>query len=73
MKTRTGKKVGTIDCTPKWEGLVPLFVEWIRTGKESQRKHAVEEFVRIAKILDVLMEHRKHGNLSCPCGEEFKL
>ena len=35
------KKIGTIDCEPKWVSLVPQFIEWIKEGNEQQYKTAV--------------------------------
>ena len=63
----------TIDLTPKWENLVPMFIGWIKNGTPEQRRHAKEEITRIAQILDKFLVHRKHGGLTCKCGDEFDL
>lgn len=69
----TKEKTITIDCTPKWENLVPLFISWLQSGEPSQKKHAREEITRLAVIADTFQEHNKHGGLTCKCGETFNL
>lgn len=46
------KKVRTIDATPKWMTLYPIFEEWILRGNESQRKHVCSELKKLCKAAD---------------------
>ena len=66
-------KTETIDVTPEWVGLVPLFVEWIRNGKTSQRQLAITEITKIATLADIVNKHKKHGGLHCDCGTTLEL
>ena len=63
----------TIDCTPKWKNLVPLFISWLQSGEPSQKNLARDEITRLAVIADTFKEHSKHGGLTCKCGETFDL
>jgi len=47
----------TIDITPRWENLVPLFVDWISTGAKSQRQTAIGHIEQMAKICDIVKDH----------------
>ena len=67
------KKKETIDITPKWVNLLPMFFSWLENGVKSQKQCAKEEITRIAKFADTLMEHKTHGGLTCKCGETFDL
>ena len=69
MKTKTE----TIDITPAWVGLVPLFVEWIETGTASQKMLAINEITKIATLADIIKEHKNHGGLHCDCGITLEL
>ncbi len=62
-----------IDLTPKWENLVPMYIDWIREGTQEQRTFARDEITRMAQILDIFMKHRKCGIMTCKCGQEFDL
>jgi len=62
-----------IDLTPKWENLTPMFLQWIKSGTQSQKILAEEEVTRLAVIVDTFMAHRKHGKITCECGETFTL
>lgn len=44
--------VETIDVTPKWEGLYPLFVEWIDSGTSEQKQYVKEELLKLCKSTD---------------------
>lgn len=48
MKTQ----IGTINITPKWVNLYPLFKEWILHGKPSQKDLALSEFKRLCEFAD---------------------
>lgn len=67
------EKTKLIDVTPKWVNLLPMFFNWLEDSVESQKQCAREEIGRIAKFADTIMEHRKHGGLTCKCGETFDL
>lgn len=67
------KKHETIDITPQWKSLVPLFVIWLESGTTSQRKCAREHIEQLATLADILLEHHKHGGLTCKCGKQFEL
>lgn len=41
-----------INCTPRWENLIPLFCEWIKDGTPDQRKIAKENLLKLAKFAD---------------------
>ena len=62
-----------IDVTPKWENLVPMFIGWIQEGTLSQREEARKSITQLATIADTFMVHRKHGGLTCKCGDTFEL
>jgi hypothetical protein len=62
-----------INCTPKWENLLPMFFQWLECGVKSQKECAKIEIKRLAKMADTFMEHREHGGLTCKCGETFDL
>lgn len=42
----------TINVTPTWQGLVPVFVALIENGAPEGRKFAVDELRRMARIAD---------------------
>ena len=63
----------TIDVTPKWIHLLPMFFQWLESGAPQQKKFAQDEIRRLATIVDTFMEHRHHPGLSCKCGETFDL
>ena len=66
-------KSETIDVPPKWINLLPMFFYWLQEGTASQKQFAKSELTRLAKIADVFLQHRKHGDIVCACGEIFKL
>ena len=43
--------VETVDCTPTWEGLVPILLE-IYASDPSQRDYVRGQFNRIARLAD---------------------
>ena len=63
----------TIDLTPSWKSLVPLFVEWLHEGTASQRAIAIKHLNQMAEVMDQLMKHKGHI-LSCDkCEVDFEL
>ena len=66
------EKVKMIDLTPKWVSLVPLFVQWIVDGGPA-RDTAFESLKQMAEICDTFAKHKKHGGLTCKCGDNFDL
>jgi hypothetical protein len=55
-----GKFVKTVDCTPDWVGLVPLFMDWIQNGNPQQYEEAQRNLIQMAKISD---SYRKNQSL----------
>jgi hypothetical protein len=49
---RSAKIVGTIDLTPSWRSLVPIFVAAIEDGTPTGRAMAIEEIYRLADFAD---------------------
>jgi hypothetical protein len=47
-----GKEVKTMDCTPTWEGILPLYLDSIKSGKEPGYSAAMEELTRMAQHAD---------------------
>ena len=46
------QKVKTVDCTPDWVGLVPLFIDWIQNGNQQQYEEAQRSIMQMAQISD---------------------
>lgn len=46
------KKEKTIDATPTWEGLWPMYAHVIQSGDEQQRKNVIPEIHRLFTIAD---------------------
>lgn len=42
----------TIDCTPTWEGILPLLIHGIESGSPTARAAVMEELTRMAKLAD---------------------
>lgn len=51
----------TIDCTPTWEGILPLLLDLNQNDKLEVRKTALAELNRMAKIADqyVLLQNKE--------------
>jgi hypothetical protein len=62
MLKQGGKKilVKTVDCTPDWVRLAPLFVEWIQNGNQQQYEEAQRSIMQMARISD---DYRKNQSL----------
>ena len=69
MKT----KVKTINLTPSWRSLVPLFVEWLQGGTASQRATAIEHLNQMAEVMDELAKHKGHIVSCNECKVDFQL
>lgn len=46
-----------IDITPRWENLVGLFEDWLKSGTLSQKETAHEHLIQMAKICDIVKDH----------------
>lgn len=57
----TAKKPITVDCTPSWEHVLPLFISAIETDDYDSKsyKAAVAELERMAKIADLYVQSQK--------------
>lgn len=47
------EKTKTINVTPSWKSLYPLFKEWIMTGQKSQKEHVCEELKKLCELADI--------------------
>jgi hypothetical protein len=50
--------IGTIDVTPTYEQLFPLFCEWIDSGEPEQKKVVKDELLKLSKLADSINEAR---------------
>lgn len=50
------KRVGTIDVTPKWQGVLNMLIVGIESGGKAKRI-AIEELQRMAEAADNWNEH----------------
>lgn len=55
-----GKMVDAIDCTPTWEGVLPLYLDAIRNGNENGYSAAVEELTHMAQLADKYNQSLKY-------------
>lgn len=46
------RKVGTIDLTPKWVGVLPIFIEGLLNGTAKGQQIAREELFNMARLAD---------------------
>ena len=58
------KFVGTIDLTPTWVGLIPLFVTAIEHGTPVARAGAIEELYRLAAYADDMKARPRNGDIA---------
>lgn len=42
----------TVDITPTWEAMVPVFIAVLRDGNEEGKKEVKAELLRMARALD---------------------
>ena len=60
--SQTDKKipVGTIDCTPTWEGILKTILVVLRDGNAEAQKVAIGELQNMAKVADMYVEITKN-------------
>lgn len=49
-----GKVIGTIDVTPKWVALYPVYAEWIDSGTKEQKQLVKDELLKLCKVADAV-------------------
>ena len=54
-------EVETIEQTPTWEGLLPLYLMSYENGKSSGRAASLAELQRMAKLADLYVASKKGG------------
>ena len=54
----------TIDATPTWEGILPLYIAGIESGNFEGIKHATDELYRMARLADLYVAAEKERNLT---------
>lgn len=54
----------TIDMTPTWEGILPLYIAGIESGSFEGIKTATEELYRMARLADLYVAAEKDRNLT---------
>ena len=54
----------TIDATPTWEGILPLYIAGIESGSFEGIKNATEELYRMARLADKYVAAEKERNLT---------
>ena len=54
----------TIDATPTWEGILPLYIAGIESGSFEGIKNATEELYRMARLADKYVAAEKDRNLT---------
>ena len=52
-------KEETIDMTPTWEAILPIYLTVMRHGTYEGVKVATEELSRMARLADLWVEHQK--------------
>lgn len=64
---KQGKKMKneaeTVDATPTWEAVLPIYLMAYENGKNKGRGAALEELQRMAKLADLYIASRKGGAL----------
>lgn len=53
------KKEMTLDIEPDWNDIVPMYIEWLRTGTKRQKELAEEEFIKLGKIASHYRKQQK--------------
>ena len=46
------EKVTTIDVTPKWIDLYPIYAEWVDSGSQKQKQLLKDELLKLCKVAD---------------------
>lgn len=54
-------EVETIEETPTWEGLMPLYLMAYENGESSGRAASLAELQRMAKLADLYVASKKGG------------
>jgi len=54
-------EVETIEETPTWQGLMPLYLMAYENGASDGRRAALEELQRMAKLADLYVASKKGG------------
>jgi len=54
----------TVDATPTWEGILPLYIAGIESGTFEGIKNATEELYRMARLADLYVAAEKDRNLT---------
>ena len=57
-KSPKKKLIKTVDCTPDWAGLAPLFIEWILGGNQKQYEEATRNIMQMARISDIYRKNQ---------------
>lgn len=53
------KFVGTIDCTPTWESVLPVLLKGLESDKFEIRQGTIVELTRMAKLANKYVESVK--------------
>lgn len=53
----------TVDATPTWEGILPLYIAGIESGSFESRRTAIEELTRMARIADSAVADQRDREL----------
>lgn len=56
-------EVETVDATPTWEAVLPIYLMAYENGKNKGRGAALEELQRMAKLADLYVASREGGAL----------
>ena len=56
-------KTETIDMTPTWEGVLPIYLTSLMYGKAEGKRAAEQELQRMAKLADLYIAAKKGGKL----------
>lgn len=51
----------TIDCTPTWEGILPIILNVLEDGSEKVKDDMKKELKRMAQIADKYVELQKQN------------
>lgn len=54
-------EIETVDATPTWEGLLPLYLMAYENGASKGRRAALEELQRMAKLADAYVALKGGG------------
>lgn len=69
-KEKGMKKTKTLDATPDWTSLVPMFIEWIQSGNSEQHLQASESIMQMARVSDA---YRKNKSLFEASGDMLEV